>query len=115
MLHQIKAQQFYNDLGLYQLWQVLQKIVEFKDFPRFLSDFPVPFKDDLNFKDFSWKPSKVQALIKPVRTLVEQTLLTLIPMEQSDLRPYCLQWPQYKNRQESRQQKLYEDFLGCAN
>ena len=53
MLHQIKAQQFYNDLGLYQLWQVLQKIVEFKDFPRFLSDFPVPFKDDFNFKDFS--------------------------------------------------------------
>ena len=32
MLHKIKAQQFYNDLGLYQMYQNLQKIVEFKDF-----------------------------------------------------------------------------------
>ena len=39
MLHQIKAQRFYTDLGLY-----LQKIVEFKDFSRLLSDFPVLFK-----------------------------------------------------------------------
>ena len=43
MLHQIKAQQFYTDLGLYQ-HQVLQKIVEFKDFSRLLGDFPVVFK-----------------------------------------------------------------------
>ena len=34
MLHQIKAQQFYTDLGLYQQRQVLQNIVEFKEFSR---------------------------------------------------------------------------------
>ena len=58
MLHQIKAQQFYTDLGLYQQWLVLQKIVEFKDFSRLLSDFQVIFKAGLIFKDFSRKPSK---------------------------------------------------------
>ena len=52
MLHQIKAQQFYTDLGLYQQCYVLQKIGEFKDFSRLLSDFPVLFKADLIFKDF---------------------------------------------------------------
>ena len=56
MLHQIKAQQFYNNLGLYQLCYVLQKIVEFKDFSRLLSDFPVLFKVDLIFKVFSKSP-----------------------------------------------------------
>ena len=57
MLHQIKAQQFYTDLGL--LSTVLSpKIVEFKDFSRLLSDFPVLFKADLIFKDFSRKSSK---------------------------------------------------------
>ena len=40
-----------------QCW-VLQKIVEFKDFLRLLSDFPVLFKSDLIFKDFFRKPSK---------------------------------------------------------
>ena len=58
MLHQIKAQQFYTDFGLYQLCYALQKIVEFKDFSRLLSDFPVLFKADLIFKNFSRKPSK---------------------------------------------------------
>ena len=43
MLHQIKAQQLYIDLGLYQLCQVLQKMEEFKDFSRLLSDIPVLF------------------------------------------------------------------------
>ena len=51
MLHQIKVQQFYTDLGL-------QKIVEFKDFSRLLNDFQVLFKADLIFNDFSIKPSK---------------------------------------------------------
>ena len=51
MLHQIKAQQFYTDLGL-------QKIVKFKHFSRLFSDFPVLFKADLIFNDFSRKPSK---------------------------------------------------------
>ena len=32
--------------------------VEFKDFSRLLSDFPVLFKADLILKDFSRKPSK---------------------------------------------------------
>ena len=58
MLHQIKAHQFYNDLDSYQQCWVVRKIVEFKDFSRPLSDFPVLFKADLIFKDFSSKPSK---------------------------------------------------------
>ena len=57
MLHQIKAQQFYTDLDLYQQCYVLQKIEEFKDFSRHLSDFPVLFKAYLIFKGFSRKPS----------------------------------------------------------
>ena len=36
----------------------VQKIVEFKDYSRLLSDFPVLFKADLIFKDISRKPSK---------------------------------------------------------
>ena len=36
-----------------KLSTVLQKTVEFKDFSRLLSDFPVLFKADLIFKDFS--------------------------------------------------------------
>ena len=36
----------------------IQKIVEYKDFSRLLVDFPVLFKADLIFKDFSRKPSK---------------------------------------------------------
>ena len=57
MLHQIEAQQFYTDLGLNQQCLVPQKIVEFKEFSRLLSDFPVLFKADLIFKYFSRKPS----------------------------------------------------------
>ena len=34
------------------------EIEEFKDFSRPLNDFPVLFKADLIFKDFSRKPSK---------------------------------------------------------
>ena len=52
LLHQIKAQQFHTDLDLYQQCKILQKIEEFKDFSRSLSDFPVLFKADLIFKDF---------------------------------------------------------------
>ena len=57
LLHQIKTQ-FYTDIGLYQQCLVLQKIVEFKEFSRLLSDFPVLFKADLIFMDFLRKPSK---------------------------------------------------------
>ena len=53
-----KGSTIYTDLGLYQQCQVLQKIVEFKDFTRLLSDFPVLSKADLIFKDFSRKPYK---------------------------------------------------------
>ena len=61
MLHQIKAQQFYTDLGLLSTVLSLQKIVEMKDFSMILSDFPVLFKADLIFKDFSRKPSKFKS------------------------------------------------------
>ena len=58
MLHQIKAQQFFTNLDSYQQCWVQKKLAEFKDFSRPLSDFPVFFKADLIFKDFSSKPSK---------------------------------------------------------
>ena len=60
MLHQIKAQQFYTDLRIYQqlMCLVQQKIEKFKDFPRLFVDFPVLVKADLIFKDFSRNPSK---------------------------------------------------------
>ena len=71
--HQIKAQQFYTDLGLYQQRKVLQKIVEFKDLSRLLSDFPVLFKADLILKDFSRKPSKFKyfsSMCKPCSIII---------------------------------------------
>ena len=52
--------------------EMLQKIVEFKDCSRFLSDFPVLFKADLIFKDFSRKLSKFKyfsSLCKPCHVL----------------------------------------------
>ena len=58
MLHQIKAQQFYTDLGLLSTVLSLQKIVEFMEFSRIMSDFSVLFKADLIFKEFLRKPSK---------------------------------------------------------
>ena len=61
MLHQIKANQFYTDLSL-------QKIVEFKDFSRLLSDIPVLLKADLIFNDFQESPlnsSTFQACVNP--------------------------------------------------
>ena len=44
MLHQVKAQQFYSDLDLYQQCSVIQKIVEFKDSSRLLHDFPLLYR-----------------------------------------------------------------------
>ena len=61
MLHQIKAQQFYTDIGLSSTVLSPKKIVEFNDFSNLfliLSAFPVLFEADLIFKDFSRKPSK---------------------------------------------------------
>ena len=69
MLHQIKAQQFYTDFGLYQQCLVLQKIVEFNDFSRLFSDFPVLFKAELIFRTFQESPlnsSTFQACANPV-------------------------------------------------
>ena len=70
MLHQIKAQQSYTNLGLLSTVLSPTEIVEFKDFSRLLSYFPVHFKADLIFKDFSRKPSKFsstfQACANPV-------------------------------------------------
>ena len=80
MLHQIKAQQFYTDLGLYQQCYVLQKIVEFKDFSWLLSDFPVLFKAGLIFKDFLRNPSKFKyfsSLCKPCKENCPHSLGTI--------------------------------------
>ena len=62
----MKAQQFYNDLGLYQLCSALQKIVEFKDFSRLLSSFPVLFKADLMFQ---FSVSLLFLYVKQVKTV----------------------------------------------
>ena len=65
MLHQIKAQHLNTDLDDYQQCYIFRhKIVEFKDFSRPLSDFPVVFKADLIFKYFSRKFS-FQACANP--------------------------------------------------
>ena len=58
MLHQNKGTTFFNDLRLYQL-TVLRPTENSRIEGLFkaLSDFPVLFKTDLNFKDFSRKPS----------------------------------------------------------
>ena len=84
MLHQIKAQQFHTNLGLYQQCSVLQKIVEFKDFSRLLSDFPVFIKADLIFKDFSRKlsnnSSTFQACANPGVMLTSRCEYILMPL-----------------------------------
>ena len=82
MLHQIKAKYFYTDLRLYQLCKVLQKIVEYKDFSRLLSDFPVLFKAYLIFKDFSREPSEFKdfsSLCEPCRAATVTLLHLLRP------------------------------------
>ena len=68
MLHQINAQQFYNELDPYQQCCPTENS-RIQGFFRALSGFPVLFKADLIFKDFSSKSSKIQVLFKPVRTL----------------------------------------------
>ena len=58
-------------LVLYLQCLVLQKIVEFKDFSRLLSDFPVLFKEYFICKNFSRKPSKFKyfsSLCEPCET-----------------------------------------------
>ena len=70
MLHLIKAQQFYTDLSVYQQCKFLQKIVEFKDFSRLLSDLPVLFKADLIFKESPLNSSTFQACVNPALRLL---------------------------------------------
>ena len=60
LLLQIKAQQFYTDLDLYQQCKVLPKI-EFKDFSRPLIDFPVLFKAYLISRTFQKSPPNSSA------------------------------------------------------
>ena len=64
-MHKIKAQQFYTDFSLYQQCLVLQKLAEFKDFLRLLSDFSVLFKAHL-IQDRSQNSSTFQACVNPV-------------------------------------------------
>ena len=81
MLHQIKAQQFYTHLGSYQQFWVLQKIVEFKDFSRPLSDFPVLFniQSSGTFQASPPNSSTFQACANPVYVFMMEweTTLTL--------------------------------------
>ena len=53
MLDQIKAPQFYTDLGLQNQCWILLQMVKFKVFSRPLSVFQVLFKANFIFKDFS--------------------------------------------------------------
>ena len=53
MLHQIKALQFYTDLGLQKTVLNPLQMVKLKDFSRPLSVFQVLFKANFIFKDFS--------------------------------------------------------------
>ena len=52
-MHQIKAQQFYTDLGLYQQLNPDENS-KIQGFSRPWSDFLVLFKADLIFKDYSY-------------------------------------------------------------
>ena len=67
MLHQS-----INSAGSYT-----EKIVEFKDFSRLLSDFPVLFEADLIFKNFQDSPlnsSTCQACVNHVKLCRNKTL-----------------------------------------
>ena len=78
MLHQINAQQFYTDLGLLSTVPSPTENKEFKDFSRLLSYFPLLFKADLIFKDFSRKPSKFKyfsSLCEPVVNIKREALI----------------------------------------
>ena len=78
----IKAQQFFTDSDRYKQCFVLQKIVELKDFSRLLSNFPVLFKADLIFKDFSRKPSKFKyfsILCEPLENNIDPDHLWIYP------------------------------------
>ena len=67
MLHQIKAPQFYTDLGLQKTVLNPLALVKFKDFSMPLSVFQVLFKANLIFKDFS-------SLCEPLNTWISPEL-----------------------------------------
>ena len=58
LLHQIKAQQFYTDFRTLSTVFSPSENRRIQELSWPLSDFPVLFKADLIFKDFSRKPSK---------------------------------------------------------
>ena len=60
---------FYTDLGLLSTVLSLQKIVEFKDFSRILSDFPVCFTTNFNFQESPLYSSTFQACADPANVL----------------------------------------------
>ena len=70
MLHQIKAPQFYTDLGLKKKhgW-ILQYMVKFKDFFKAFESFSSTFQDKLNFQGLFKTVLYIQVLFKPVQTL----------------------------------------------
>ena len=65
MLHQIKAQPFYDDIGQNQLCQFLQETVEPKDFSRLLSDFSRQIKFSRTFQESPLNSSTFQACANP--------------------------------------------------
>ena len=73
-MHKIKAQQFYTDFSLYQQCLVLQKLAEFKDILRLLSDFPVLFKAHL-IQARSQNSSTFQACVNPVHVCYKSIYL----------------------------------------
>ena len=93
MLHQIKAQQFYTDLGLYQQCLVQQKIVKIQGLSKAFECFPVLFKADFIFKDFSRKPSKFKyfsSLCKPCNRTMKLKLTVSTDLAQHAKQVSCV-------------------------
>ena len=74
MLHLIKAQKFYSNLGIYQQCYDPQKIIEFKDFSRLSCGFFQYFSRQIYFSSiFQESPlnsSTFQACVNPVPNMV---------------------------------------------
>ena len=91
MLHQIKAQQFYTDSGLYQ-----QKIVEFKDFSRLLSDLSL-----FNFQGLQESPlnsSTFQACENPgLKNRQNKRIRQQIDMPRRNYEIFSLKLSQFKS------------------
>ena len=81
MLHQIKAPQFYTDVGLQTLMNppLNGKIQGL--FKVFFSVFQALFKAILIFKDFSRRVLSILVLFKPVQTLKKKVYNLLVMSE----------------------------------